>query len=328
MESNRPISPDADRAWDGQVVASSGGAVLTREHAGLLAVNDFRRIGSVVELEADFELNGSAPPPHRCLDFGAEGLRIGVQRHAPAVWEGFFAVSHAAYPDTSIFHVEMARDRVGVPRSDRSGEAVFAVQTASTKETGVLNYVLAASTTNGGRTRWVVGHAKGLYSDAALTVLWQSASLPSACAEFVQEITLRTDGQSSFHVWFGGSQVYAADHGLDLEVEPPLQPYLEVQALEIGYVTTFTDYWVTEDNSIVVRGVRPGDQVCFVQSDGTRSQAVASRTGEARLTLQMPAVRGRGMLTIARADDLLFGPFPYAGGDTYRMSEGDHARLG
>jgi uncharacterized protein YneR len=309
-------------------MASSGGAVLTREHAGLLAVNDFRQVRSVVELEADFELNGTAPPPHRCLDFGAQGLRIGVHPHAPSVWEGFFAVSHATYPATSIFHVEMARDRVDVPRSDQSGESVFAVQTASTKETGVLNYVLAASTTNGGRTRWVVGHAKGLYSDAALTVLWRSASLPSACAEFVQEITLRTDGRSSLHVWFGGNLVYTADHGLDLDVDPPLQPYLEVQALEIGYVTTFTDYWVTEDDSIVVRGVRPGDQVCFVQSDGTRSQAVASPSGEARITLQMPAVRGRGMLTIDRADDLLFGPFPYAGGDTYRMSEGDHARLG
>jgi hypothetical protein len=309
-------------------MAGCGGAVLTREHAGLLAVNDFRRVRSVVDLEADFELNGSAPPPHRCLDFGAEGLRIGVHRHASAVWEGFFAVSHMAYPATSVFHVEMSRDRVGVPRSDQSGESVFAVQTASTKETGVLNYVLAASTTNGGRTRWVVGHAKGLYSDAALTVLWRSASLPSACAEFVQEITLRTDGQSSLHVWFGGDLVYAADHGLDLEVDPPLQPYLEVQALEIGYMTTFTDFWVTEDNSVVVRGVRPGDHVCFVQSDGTRSQAEASPTGEARLNLQMPAVRGRGVLTIDRTDGLLFGPFTYAGGDAYRIFEGDHARVG
>jgi hypothetical protein len=85
---------------------------------------------------------------------------------------------------------------------------------------------------------------------------------------------------------------------------------------------------VTGDNSVVVRGVRPGEHVCFVQSDGTRSQAEASATGEARLNLHMPAVRGRGMLTIDRTDGLLFGPFTYTGGDAYRIFEGDHARLG
>ena len=55
----------------------------------------------------------------------------------------------------------MARQDVDGPQKDCSGEAIFAVQTGTTKKTGVLNYVLVASSTNAGLTHWLVGYAEG-----------------------------------------------------------------------------------------------------------------------------------------------------------------------
>lgn len=70
------------------------------------------------------------------------------QRHVV----GQFAMTRDTYPPTSVFHIHMARQDVDVPQKDCSGEAIFAVQTGTTKKTGVLNYVLVASSTNAGLT--------------------------------------------------------------------------------------------------------------------------------------------------------------------------------
>ncbi|MBA2560856.1 MAG: hypothetical protein H0V07_13415 [Propionibacteriales bacterium] len=306
----------------GEVVATAGSVQLIKEHSGVLADNGLRAAESSPALDAYFEFNGSAPPHHRCAKSGVDGLRIGVRPHDADVWEGFFAVSRTAYPATAVFHVAMARDRVEVPRSDQSGEAVFAVQTGSTKKTGVLNYVLAASTTNDGHTRWVVGHAKGVMADAALTVLWGGELQPSASADVAQDITIRTNGRSTLEVWFGYRQVFTADD-LSLDIEPPFQPYLEVQALQIGYAATFTDYWVSQGDTVLVRGVPPGREIRLKSTDGTVLSAVASASGEAKLLLRLAAVRGRGMLSVESGDRVLLGPFSYAGGDEYRLARDD-----
>lgn len=302
---------------------ADGPARLVKEHSGLLADDGLRASSSLSDLERTFEFDGSAPATHRRMESSSDGLAIGVQNHAVGVWEGFFAVSRTAYPATSVFHVAMTRAQVAVPRPDQSGEAVFAVQTSSTKKTGALNYVLAASTTNNGNSSWVVGHAKGFIADVQLKALWGSEPVPPDDAEVAQEITVRTDGQSRLSVWFGSTLVYAADDGLELDMDPPFQPYLEVQALEIGYTATFTDYWVSEDDSLVVRGLRPGEHACLTRADGIRSRAVACARGEARFTLQMPFVRGQATLSVDRGSGLHFGPFAYAGGDAYRLTDED-----
>lgn len=203
------------------VVGAAGSVMLVREHSGLLADHDLRGLSDLTALASDFEFGGSAPPDHRRADSGPDGLRISVGPHAPSGWEGFFAVTRIDFPAMAVFHVAMTRDTVEIPRTDQSGEAVFAVQTASTKRTGILNYVLAASSTNDGQTGWLVGHAKGLHANAELTVLWECAPEPSVGAKVSQDITLRTDGRSTLQVWFGTQLVYAVREGLHLEVDPP-----------------------------------------------------------------------------------------------------------
>ncbi len=182
-----------------------------------------------------------------------------------------------------------------------------------------MNYVVAASSTNNGDTYWLVGTAEGLDSDAQLTTLWTGPLSPSGSAAPAQEITLRTNGRSCLEVWFGRQCVYAADD-LSLDIEPPFQPYLEVQALEIAYAARFTDYWVSEDDTIAVRGLQPGEPVSFTQSDGTVCTALGSAVGVAQLTLQMPTVHGRGSLRLGRDVGASLGPFPYAGGDKYLIA--------
>lgn len=307
------------------VVGAAGSVMLVREHSGLLADHDLRGLSDLTALASDFEFGGSAPPDHRRADSGPDGLRISVGPHAPSGWEGFFAVTRIDFPAMAVFHVAMTRDTVEIPRTDQSGEAVFAVQTASTKRTGILNYVLAASSTNDGQTGWLVGHAKGLHANAELTVLWECAPEPSVGAKVSQDITLRTDGRSTLQVWFGTQLVYAVREGLHLEVDPPLQPYLEVQALEIGYASTFTDFWVAENDVVVVHGLQPGDRASLARSDGGYSRGTASSSGEVRLALAMPAARGSGIFNVGSRPDLQFGPFQYAGGDRYRLVKADDA---
>ena len=109
-------------------------------------------------------------------------------------------------------------------------------------------------------------------------------------------------------VWFGTRLAYSSQR-LDLHIDPPFQPYLEVQGLQIGYVSTFTDFSVVADSALTIPGFQPAVNV------------VASATGEARIPLPLPAVRGTATMTLGRASGLRLGPFPYAGGDEGRLNE-------
>ncbi len=194
---------------------------------------------------------------------------------------------------------------------------MFAVQTGTTKQTGDINYVLVASVTNAGSTHWEVGYAEGHLANAVTTILW--ASPPSPTASVSEAITLRTDGVSSYVVYFGERLVYESNE-LEMTIVPPFQPYLEVQALEIAYQARFQDFWVTSDDSILVDGLHRGDEVRLVPANGTPVQARADALGQARLSLAPPQANGKGLLTIMSGGSLRrFPGLDYAGGDVYRM---------
>ncbi len=290
---------------------------LVRERNGLLLDYGFRSESPTAALLKDFELNGSAPPANSWASVQADGLHIGVGRHQPGTWEGFFAVTRAAYPASSVFHVRMSRERRNVMSRSQTGEAVFAVQTGTTKRTGDINYVLVASATNAGSTHWKVGYAEGHIADATTTILWTAPPSPTALVS--QDITLCTDGRSSYIVYFGNRVVYASNR-LKMRIVPPFQPYLEVQALEINYLARFQDFWITSDDSILVTGLGHGDRVTLAPAYGTPVRAFADASGQARLSLAPPQAKGNGTLTILSGGSLRrFPELFYAGGDVYRI---------
>jgi hypothetical protein len=283
----------------------------------LLLDCDFRRAAPTAALLKDFELNGSAPSANSWASVQDDGLHVGVDRHQPGTFEGFFAVTRVAYPSSSVFHVRMSREARNVMSRSQTGEAVFAVQTGTTKRTGDINYVLVASATNAGSTHWEVGYAEGHIADATTTILWTGP--PSPTAPVSEDITLRTDGRSSYIVYFGSRVVYESNR-LKMRIVPPFQPYLEVQALEIPYEARFQDFWITSDDSILVKGLAQGDWVTLAPTTGTPVRALADASGQARLLLAPPQAKGNGTLTILSSGSLRrFPELSYAGGDVYRL---------
>ena len=307
-------------AGSGSAPATAGTVVqpgLVRERSGLLIAHDFRNAMPAAALSKDFELNGSAPRSHASASVQADGLHVGVGHHQPGTFEGFFAVTRAAYPASSVFHVRMSREARDVMSPLQTGEAVFAVQTGTTKRTGDIDYVLVASVTNAGFTHWEVGYAEGHVAGAKTTILWTGPS--SRDASVSEDITLRTDGRSSYVVYLGNAVVYES-HRLRMRIIAPFQPYLEVQALEIAYESRFQDFWITSDDSILVRGLRQGDRVMLTPAKGAPVRALADASGQARLLLALPQARGIGTLTILSGGSLRrFPGLLYAGGDVYRV---------
>jgi hypothetical protein len=192
-------------------------------------------------LGQSFEFNGSAPPADRMASVSSDGLRIGVRRHQPGIWEGFFAVTRASFAANAVFGVTMYREPGQVAGTNQTGETVFAVQTGDTKRTGDINYVLVASVSNAGRTHWEVGFAEGHIANATTTILWTEPA--SATADMSEDVTVKTDGHSSLEVHFGQRLVYSS-HTLNMHITPPFQAYLEVQALEVPYQARFTNFRV------------------------------------------------------------------------------------
>lgn len=306
------------------VVATAGGLQLARTAGGLLTDRPFTRPVSDRQLRDSFEFNGSASSSYAYVRDPGAGLRVGVNHHRESNFTGWFAVNVAAFPASSVFHVDMSRPPGNVTGTGNVGETVFAVQTASTKITGLINFVAVTSVSGNGVTSWQVGYSHGHIQGAKANVQWSSPA--RAHAPQSHEITVRTDGRHRLTVWFGDRRVFNSDH-MNMNMEAPFQPYLEVQALRTGYVSRFTDFWVARTATITISGLPAGSRVSLRPTRGEArgsppplSSATASPRGTASLSLPPPSAKGRATL-VATVDGhrLAFGPFDYAGGDHYQL---------
>jgi hypothetical protein len=299
------------------MVARAGNLSLVRAQGGLLIDSPFGSPLTSTQIQRSYELNGSAPAADRFISADASGLHVGVREHAPGQFEGYFAATRRMFPPTSVFHVHMARMNLDIPGKDGSGEAVFAVQTGTTKQSGLINYVVVASSTYAGLTHWLVGYAHGRIASSTTDVLWQGPYLPTAQADLAEDVTLTTDGYRSLAVWFGPKEVYSSDH-LDMDIPAPFQCYLEVQAMHLGYVATFTGFHVEAGPQITVVGVPLGQRLTFVPSAGPAVVATASTSGKVVVKLPLPGpTTGTATIRLGEGDQL--GPFPYTGGDVLRL---------
>jgi hypothetical protein len=242
------------------------------------------------------------------------GLDVGVHPHAG--WEGWFAVTlRAAGPDV-VWHATMARP--SQPVGAGVGEAVLAVQSASTQRNGSINYVVVAALSSRGKSTWQVGSAHGFLADAVTDRLWQAplrADTPS-----VEPVTIRTDGHRSLSVWFGDRLVYSS-HDLHMNDPAPFQAYLEVQGRGISYVSNFKDFWVTDAAPVVVQGAAPGSHLTLDTGHGV-VRAVADAAGSAALRVPAPDLVGTGTLTVTgRSGTRHFASLHYAGGDVVQITK-------
>lgn len=310
-------------------VASGSGYTLLRTSSGILAHRGFTRSSSDRRLQDSFEFDGSASPSYAYVRDPGGGLQVGVRSHRYyRAFKGWFAVTLAAFPASSVFHVKMARPPGNVESPGSGAETVFAVQTASTKVTGLINFVEVTSASTAGSTAWQVDYSHGYIRNAKSQLYWIGPQ--SSHASLSEEITVRTDGHHRLAVWFGNRLVFSSSH-LHMHMKAPFQPYLEVQSQKVPYFSTFTDFWVTRTASLAVAGLPAGAQVSLrpagavAASPATVSEiaaAKASAAGVATLHLPPPLAKGRASLVVTPPGGgrpLRLGPFDYAGGDRFQL---------
>jgi hypothetical protein len=307
---------------------------LSRLHSGLLVADPLDKAVTLGQLQDQYVVDGSAGTKLGWVSETRAGLAVGIKAHIG--WAGWFASTiHAAGPAVA-WHAVISPTALPLGTKGR-GLAVFAVQTATTQKSGVINYIVVAAVSRSGSYHWLVGYAHGLVAGASTHVLWASKWQPvprSGTLLASQAVTVVTDGSHSLSVWFGTDEIFNSRR-LVLKMPAPFQAYLEVQSSAPAYYARFTDFWVTDDAPLVVRGLQEGSRVELMRGGaesggaggaGGRAiaEAVAGREGAATLRLAVPELVGTGTIRVVADRSLSNVPnvpnVPFAGGDVLKWA--------
>jgi len=327
--------------WPSPVPARPLPPGLSRLHSGLLVDDPLDELATLGQLQDQYVLDGSAGARLGWVSETPSGLAVGIKAHTG--WAGWFASTiHAAGPSVA-WHAVISPTALRLGTKGRA-LAVFAVQTATTQKSGVINYIVVAAVCRSGSYRWLVGYAHGLVAGASTQVLWASKWQPVTQGGTLlasQAVTVVTDGRHSLSVWLGTDEIFNSER-LVLKMPAPFQAYLEVQSSAPAYYARFNDFWVADDAPLVLRGLRDGSRVELAGGTGhaggtggaggatasattagvAMAEAVAGRDGTATLRLPVPELVGTGDLRVVaggRATDL--ANVPYAGGDVLKWAQ-------
>jgi hypothetical protein len=286
---------------------------LALVHSGIAIADPFTSPVPNRQLLDHYVFNGSAAPGVGWINASSHGLDVGVGAHSG--WAGWFAVTlRAAGPDV-VWHAVMSRPPAQVGAG--IGEAVLAVQSASTQHNGSINYVVVSTLSSKGKGTWQIGSAHGFVANAVTDRLWQEPLRADTASS--EPVTIRTDGHHSLTVWFGDRQVYSS-HDLHMNDPAPFQAYLEVQGRGISYVSNFKDFWVADAAPVTVEGAVPGSRVTLDTGHGTVAATVDSQ-GRAALAVPAPELVGTGTLSARVSSGLRhFAHLHYAGGDVLEIT--------
>lgn len=303
--------------WPSQVPARPLPSGLARLHSGLLVADPLDKAVTLGQLQDQYVLDGSAGPKLGWVSETRSGLAVGIRPHSG--WAGWFASTiHAAGPAVA-WHVVISPTALHLGTKGR-GIAVFAVQTATTQKSGVINYIVVAAVCRSGSYRWLVGYAHGLVAGASTQVLWASKWQPAPARTPLlgsQAVTVVSDGRQSLSVWFGPDEIFSSKR-LVLDMPPPFQAYLEVQSSGPAYHARFTDFWVADNSPLVLQGLPEGARAELSGAAGrsVTTADVVGRTGTATLPLPVPELVGTGTVTVVAGGHATERwHVPYAGGD-------------
>lgn len=308
----------------------TGEAHLSRTHDGLLDHDSLLGTGAVRDLADRWE-----PDPGKEGEFGwmertDEGLVTAVDpTHHPSAegeWQGYFAVTDRSFPEMAVVHVQARRWEPGSdlhPRGTEVGNVVLAVQTGWTAIDGAVDFVAMTRAQSDGAQKWTIAYNTGYLERTKATVLAQQPADPQ---DGWADLVVRTDGEHRLWAWLDGRPFFGSD-STDVEMTPPFQVYIEVQALDLRYASIFRDFWVTESDRIEIAGLQAGENVSLVsttapggglsgaESGDTIGQATAGADGRASLVIPAPLAHGEGRFEIDGVGTS--APLTYSGGDSY-----------
>ena len=235
-----------------------------------------------------WEANGSAGTANGYAVATDDLLRVGVHSATPE-FRGWFLTTTGSVPDACAFQFD-ADSPPPVPASSRGavGELVMAVQTSNTANTGDINYVLVAEVVYANGERFLeAGYSTGHLANAMEHVLKRVPWAPGPI-----RVSVETNGRDKLEVWVDGRPFLDAT-SLDMGIEPPFQPYLEVQAVRTPYVVAFSRYASVCGNDVVVTGLPHG---AIASLDGRR---VAADGGQATFPVDRHSAPITGQLLVA-----------------------------
>ncbi len=281
------------------VVAGTGGARLVAE-AGALVPTDANAPGGVARYGVvtfttpsgtshpiqgstslalppylGWEANGSAGPSNGVAAADGGLLHVGV-RQATSEYRGWFVTTTGSVPKSCAFQFDAASPPA-LPASSTAtstGELVMAVQTADTVTTGDIDYVVVAEIVhpNGQRVLqagYSTGHVRNAVEQVLKRVPWDPGPM---------HVSVETDGENRLEVWVDGRVLLDATD-LHMGIEPPFQPYLEVQAVGTPYSVAFSSYASVCGDDVVIDGLPDGSRAEF------GSQLVVAHDGRATFSL-------------------------------------------
>ncbi len=296
-------------------LAGSNGGFLAFTVQGTLMETAFQHPPA----SSAWAFGGSAPRGLRYSTWSPGRLAVGVDNRSHRRFYGYFAVTRSTVP-ANAFVQAIVEPMDVTTRKGEQAETVVAVQTAWTKQTGLINYLVASNISSGGGHQYLLaGYAHGYLREARTESLWlhhRRLVLPRRKAYLV---TIRTDGYHTADFWINGTQIVAA-RNLHLNIRPPFQVYLEVQAAHMRYAARFT--WMAAFRSAVAKlqGL-PADAKVTFRASGLVLRATADARGVAALSFPAPELHAQGALTISAPDGAAWHwpAFALAGGDVLQF---------
>jgi len=294
----------------------SGGGTLVLTHRGTVMETSFRHLPAAEY----WAYGGSAPPATRYATWSPGRLAVGVDNRGHKNYYGYFAVTRNTAPANSFVQAVVAPMTVK-PGRQQTAETVVAVQTAWTKLTGLINYLVVSELSTRGRPkRLLAGYAHGHLAHATTAIYYSrhAAKILNGASPYV--VTIRTDGYKTAQIWIDNRSIVARSD-LQLNIEPPFQVYLEVQNVNIRYTAVFYRMSVYTGNTVAITGLPKGAQLTFAVA-GRVWHETADAHGDARLTFSVPDLANVGTLTVTSGGKRwIFPALRLAGGDHFSFGQ-------
>ncbi|WP_304458005.1 hypothetical protein [Alicyclobacillus sendaiensis] len=238
-----------------------------------------------------WEANGSAGAKLGFVRVRGGLLTVGVKTATPE-FRGYFLTTRNPFPAGWYAHTWA----VSPPAvTSGVGELVFAVQTATTDQTGLINYVFVSLVTTRVhgklRSTWEIGYAYGYEQNAHSVILKKIPESAVQPQNGMYHLVIWTNGSTAYRAWINGVEVYGSS-GLRMQIAPPFDAYLEVQEKNTAYAVQYRRFAVVPTGGVVLRGLPASAEVLW------KGRAYRPKGGEVVLPVSAQAGEASGHLAI------------------------------
>jgi len=256
-----------------------------------------------------WEANGSAGQKLGFVRAQGGYLTVGVRQATPA-FRGYFLTTRDPFPPGWYAHAWA----VSPPAVAQGvGELVFAVQTANTDQTGLINYVFVSLVTTRVhdklRSTWEIGYAYGYEQNAHSVILKKFPESAISPVNGEYHVVIWTDGKTSYRAWVNGYEVYASNR-LHMQIAPPFDAYLEVQEKNTAYAVQYRQFAALAGDGVTVKGLPDGAQMIW------RGRAYRAHGGGVVLPLPANVGEESGTLTVKTGGKVTMGQVHLWAGET------------